>query len=91
LFARVAPSGSSIQKRRGGTQRIALEQRRQLLIARGWIQAVAIVIFGFTVMGMLAYQTYTGEPPIPLRVTDIAGQVLFTRGDILVGRGVFLS
>jgi nitric oxide reductase large subunit len=42
-------------------------------------------------MGMLAYQTHTGEPPIPLRVTDIAGQVLFTRGDILVGRGVFLS
>jgi nitric oxide reductase subunit B len=92
LVTRVAPSGSGIQKRRGGTQRIALEQRRQLLIARGWIQAVAIVmIFGFTVMGMLAYQTYTGEPPIPLRVTDIAGQVLFTRGDILVGRGVFLS
>lgn len=35
---------------------MALEQRRQLLISRGWIQAVAIVmIFGFTVMGMLAY------------------------------------
>ena len=31
-----------------------LAQRRQFLISRGWIQAVAIVmIFGFTVMGML--------------------------------------
>ena len=70
---------------------MALEQRRQLLISRGWIQAVAIVmIFGFTVMGMLAYQTYTGEPPIPARVTDAAGHVLFTRSDILAGQGVFL-
>ena len=70
---------------------MALEQRRQLLISRGWIQAVAIVmIFGFTVMGMLAYQTYTGEPPIPARVADTSGHVLFTRSDILAGQGVFL-
>ena len=70
---------------------MALEQKRQLLISRGWIQAVAIVmIFGFTVMGMLAYQTYTGEPPIPAHVTDTAGHVLFTRADILAGQGVFL-
>jgi hypothetical protein len=34
---------------------MVLEQRRQLLISSGWVQAVAIVmIFGFTVMGMLA-------------------------------------
>jgi nitric oxide reductase subunit B len=70
---------------------MALEPRRQLLVSRGWVQAVAIVmIFGFTVMGMLAYQTYTGEPPIPARVTDAAGHVLFTRSDILAGQGVFL-
>jgi nitric oxide reductase subunit B len=66
-------------------------QRRQLLISRGWIQAVTVVmIFGFTVMGILAYQTYTGEPPIPGLVKDISGQVLFTRADILAGQGVFL-
>lgn len=70
---------------------MVLEQRRQLLISRGWVQAVAIVmIFGFTVMGMLAYQTYTGEPPIPARVTDDSGHVLFTRGDVLAGQAVFL-
>src|ERR1035437_6439515 len=70
---------------------MALEQRRQLLISSGWVQAVAIVmIFGFTVMGMLAYQTYTGEPPIPARVTDDSGHVLFTRGDVLAGQAVFL-
>ena len=70
---------------------MALEPRRQLLVSRGWVQAVAIVmIFDFTVMGMLAYRTYTGEPPIPARVTDDSGHVLFTRGDILAGQAVFL-
>src|ERR1035438_5332556 len=70
---------------------MALEPRRQLLVSRGWVQAVAIVmIFGFTVMGMLAYRTYTGEPPIPARVADTSGHVLFTRSDILAGQGVFL-
>jgi len=70
---------------------MALEPRRQLLISHGWVQAVAIVmIFGFTVMGMLAYRTYTGEPPIPARVSDDSGHVLFTRGDILAGQAVFL-
>ncbi len=70
---------------------MALESKRQLLISRGWVQAVAIVmIFGFTVMGMLAYRTYTGEPPIPGRVTDDSGHVLFTRTDILAGQAVFL-
>jgi nitric oxide reductase subunit B len=70
---------------------MALEQSRQLLISRGWTQAIAIVmIFGFTVMGMLAYLTYTGKPPIPVRVTDPSGHVLFTRSDILAGQGVFL-
>lgn len=48
------------------------------------------MIFGFTVMEMLAYQTYMEEPPISSRVTGYAGHVLFTRGDILLGQGVFL-
>jgi len=71
---------------------MAFEEQRQLLVARGWIQAVAIVmIFGFAVLGMLAYRTYTGEPPIPARVSDAAGHVLFTKADILAGQGIFLS
>ena len=36
------------------------------LISKGWIQAVALVmLFGFFTMGLLAYYTYTDEPPIP--------------------------
>ncbi|PSH03426.1 MAG: nitric-oxide reductase large subunit [Acidobacteria bacterium] len=68
-----------------------LREKRQFLISRGWIQAIALVmIFGFTVMGILAYRTYTDEPPIPARVTDSSGHVLFTRNDVLAGQGMFL-
>ena len=62
-----------------------------LLISRAWVQAVVLVmIFGFFILGILAYQTYTGEPPIPLRVADRAGQTIFTKDDIINGQGVFL-
>lgn len=48
--------------------------RRELLVARGWVQAVAMeVLFGFFVLGLLAYRTYSGQPPIPERVVDPSG------------------
>ncbi len=66
-------------------------EKRRLLVARGWLQAVAIVLlFGFTVMGILAYKTYQDEPPIPAAVVEPAGQVLFTGGDIIAGQQIFL-
>jgi nitric oxide reductase subunit B len=66
-------------------------ERRKLLISKGWIQAVAIVLlFGFFVMGLLAYRTYTDEPPIPERVLDPKGKTLFTRADVIAGQEVFL-
>jgi nitric oxide reductase subunit B len=65
--------------------------KRDLLVSKAWLQAVAIVIlFGFFILGFLAYRTYTGEAPIPARVVDPAGAVLFTRDDILGGQQVFL-
>lgn len=66
-------------------------ERRKLLISKVWIQAVAIVLlFGFFVMGLLAYRTYTDEPPIPERVLDPGGKTLFTREDVIAGQEVFL-
>lgn len=51
---------------------------QKLLISKGWIQAVALVmLFGFFTMGLLAYYTYTDEPPIPAQVVDANGKVLF--------------
>jgi nitric oxide reductase subunit B len=64
--------------------------RRGLLVSRGWIQAVLIVMLcGFTILGVLAYRTYTDEPPIPSRVMDADGKVLFTGADITAGQEIF--
>ena len=66
-------------------------RKRDLLVSKTWIQAVAlVVVFGFFVLGLLAYRTYSGEAPIPARVVDQKGNVLFTRDDILDGQQVFL-
>ncbi len=65
--------------------------KRNLIISSRWGQAVVIVLlFGFFVMGLLAYRTYTSEPPIPARVVDASGQVLFTGADITRGQETFL-
>src|SRR5579872_6289789 len=70
---------------------MAANSKRALLVSKGWVQAVIIVLlFGFFVLGFLAYRTYTGEPPIPGRVTDARGRLLFTRADILDGQQIFL-
>ena len=54
--------------------------RRELLVSKGWLQAVAmVVLFGFFVMGLLAYRTYAGEAPIPEQVLSPEGQVLSWR------------
>ena len=54
-------------------------QRRQLLVSKGWVQAVLLVfLFGFFVLGLLAYRTYMAKPPTPQRVVDPQGTVLYT-------------
>ena len=65
--------------------------RRSLLISTGWIQAIVIVVLcGFLILGVLAYRTYTDEPPIPSQVVDPNGGVLFTGADVIAGQEVFL-
>jgi len=65
--------------------------RRQLLVSKGWVQAVLLVVlFGFFVLGLLAYRTYQAKPPTPQRVVDPRGQVLYTSADIRKGQQVFL-
>jgi nitric oxide reductase subunit B len=65
--------------------------KRDLLVSKTWIQAVAlVVVFGFFVMGLLAFRTYSGEAPIPARVVDQSGKVLFSHDDILAGQQIFL-
>src|SRR5687767_12864751 len=65
--------------------------RRALLVSKGWVQAVALVVlFGFFVLGLLAYRTYQAKPPIPQRVVAPGGEVLYTADDVHKGQQVFL-
>jgi nitric oxide reductase subunit B len=65
--------------------------RREFLVGKGWIQAVVLVVLcGFFVLGLLAYRTYMAHPPVPARVVDQNGSVLFTGRDISQGQQVFL-
>ncbi|HEY6580492.1 MAG TPA: cbb3-type cytochrome c oxidase subunit I, partial [Rubrobacter sp.] len=65
--------------------------RRGLLVSRGWVQAVVLtLLFGFLVLGIMGYGTYSGQPPIPEKVVDPAGKTVFTGGDIREGQKVFL-
>ena len=65
--------------------------RRALLISKGWVQAVLLVVlFGFFVLGLLAYRTYQAKPPTPERVVDPQGELLYTGEDVRSGQQVFL-
>jgi nitric oxide reductase subunit B len=66
--------------------------RRTLMVGKGWVQAVAlVVVFGFLVMGILAYRTYTASMPQPEKVVTGNGDVLFTGADITAGQELFLA
>src|SRR6516165_8093458 len=66
-------------------------KKRDFLLSKAWIQAVILVLlFGFFVLGFLAFRTYTGEPPIPAKVIGPDGRVLFTGANIRSGQETFL-
>lgn len=52
--------------------------------------AVLVFLFGFFVLGLLAYRTYSGQPPIPERVVGPDGAVVYTGDEIREGQKVFL-
>ncbi|MGB3664524.1 MAG: nitric-oxide reductase large subunit, partial [Mycolicibacter algericus] len=64
--------------------------RAEALVGKGWAQGVALVmIFGFLVMGILAYRTYTASMPMPDKVVTETGEQLFTGDDITRGQTLF--
>jgi nitric oxide reductase subunit B len=66
--------------------------KRGLMVSRAWLQAVGVVVlFGFLILGLLAYRTYLDEPPIPGQVVAESGQVVFTGAEISRGQQVFLG
>ena len=68
------------------------EGKRHLLISRTWAQiALLVFVVGFFVLVYLGYRTYQDDPPVPERVVDPGGQVVFTGDDVRAGQKVFLS
>src|SRR6185312_3519368 len=57
-----------------------------------WIRTILIVlVFGMVVLIAITVQGYEKAPPVPGRVVDAQGQVLFTGDDIRAGQAVFLK
>ena len=52
---------------------------------------ILVMIGGFSVLSVVTALTYSNAPPIPARVTDAAGAVLFDRPTILRGQEVFIK
>src|SRR6187455_1493485 len=67
------------------------EGRRPMMVSRTWVQAAALVVlFGFAVLGFLAFRTYESGPPIADRVVSQDGKVLFSGDDVIKGQKLFL-
>ena len=57
-----------------------------------WKQGVILtLLIGFTLQIIIAVRSYQDAPPIPEKVLDPAGQVVFTGEDVLEGQQVFLK
>ena len=71
--------------------------RKNVLLGSGslwfWWKVAAIVtmVFGFSVLIGVTVEAYRKAPPIPARVVDAAGAVLFTSEDVAAGQQVFLK
>src|SRR6185312_10282865 len=57
-----------------------------------WTYAVVVTfILGFAVLMLLTFKAYQNAPPIPVRVVDAHGAVVFTGDDVRNGQEVFLK
>ncbi|MCC6178303.1 MAG: cbb3-type cytochrome c oxidase subunit I [Chloroflexi bacterium] len=66
-------------------------ERRPALLATGWFQAaILVIVFGFTILLYLAIRAYVDAPPIPARVVDASGRLIFTGDDVIAGQELFL-
>jgi nitric oxide reductase subunit B len=55
------------------------------------VAATAAMALGFGVLILLTVKAYQNAPPIPAKVVDSTGVVLFTSDDVAAGQQVFLK
>jgi nitric oxide reductase subunit B len=66
--------------------------QRQMPLSPWWRHGtILVMIFGFSVLGIVTALTYSNAPPIPSRVITPSGRLLFTGEDIEQGQEVFLK
>ncbi|MCC7527337.1 MAG: cbb3-type cytochrome c oxidase subunit I, partial [Candidatus Melainabacteria bacterium] len=53
------------------------------------LSVLFVLIAGFSTLIFMGHETSTQAPPIPQRVLDESGKILFSGQDILAGQGVF--
>lgn len=56
-----------------------------------WFLIILVAIYGFGVLITITSKAYRDKPPIPEKVTDCNGNLLFTAEDINSGQNVFLN
>ncbi len=56
---------------------------------RLWIGLVLVIVLSFAVLGWVGTKIYQQAPPVPERVVDEAGVVVFDRGEIALGQDVW--
>jgi len=65
-------------------------RENKLILSPGWlVTAIITFLFGFTVMGYLAYRNNNEGPPVPREVHAADGSVLFTGDDVIGGQQLF--
>jgi nitric oxide reductase subunit B len=65
-------------------------REKNMILSPGWlVTAVITFVFGFSVLGYLAYRNHTDQPPVPREVRSIESGVLFTGDDIMGGQHLF--
>ena len=57
-----------------------------------WRRSVLLVMaFGFALLMLMSFRAYQSAPPIPDRIVEAHGEVLFTGEDVRAGQEVFLK
>jgi nitric oxide reductase subunit B len=66
------------------------QHEKEMVLSPGWlVTALITFVFGFAVLGYLAWRTSTDKPPLPREVRVADGGVLFTGADIRAGQQLF--
>lgn len=56
-----------------------------------WLTFIAVIVGSFAVLGYYGYEIYREAPPVPERVVDTEGKLLFTGEDIKDGQNIWQS